>query len=63
MRPLLIALVTAYLFIAGLWSGAAAPIGLVADGAMAVVNAAPGLVLLGLAVVAYRRRSPQRRTA
>jgi hypothetical protein len=66
MRPLLIALLTAYLLIVGLWSGAAAPIGLASDGAVAVLNSIPGPVLVGLAVIAWLRRrpvSPSGRTA
>jgi hypothetical protein len=58
MRPLVILLLTAYLLIAGLWSGAATPVGLVSDGAVAIVNSIPGPVLIGLAVLAYLRHRP-----
>jgi hypothetical protein len=60
-------LLTVYLLIAGLWSGAAAPVGLVFDGAGAVFSSIPGPVLIGLAVIVWLRHRPAaastRRTA
>jgi hypothetical protein len=57
-------LLAAFLMLVGVWPAAAAPVGLAAAGAAAVVAAIPGPVLVLLAVIAYlKHRAPRPATA
>lgn len=65
MRPVLWLLLAAFLLIVGVWPSAAAPVGLVFDGAGVIAARIPAVVLVGLTAVFYlrHRRAPARRAA
>jgi hypothetical protein len=63
LRLILWATFALYLILVALVPAAAAPIGLLGAGAAVVVGKIPGVVLLGIAAVAYLRHRPNGRAA
>jgi len=53
-------LLAAFLIAVGLWPAAAAPVALAFGGLAVIVGKIPGVVLIGLAAIAYLRYKPAR---